>query len=351
MGDHAIEEVIKQLPKVELHIHGEAVIGFDSYHLLNQKYKIEPALKHPEDFKRLFAMSSLRDMIKNFLFLQSMFREPADFKYLISDIEKYCKSNNIGYMEMHIAPSTVLRQGFLGFDDMFNPIVEGFDALEASGGPIVKVIVDLSRTFGHENAEKNYNGLTAFLAKRKTGRIIGVGLGGQEQGNSCLVYKDLFEKAKAAGLHVVAHAGEEVGPESIWDAVREAGADRIGHGTSAIQDEDLMAYLKDRAIPVEVCPTSNIITGKYVKNLADHPVREFIKRGLLVTIATDDPVLFNITLNREYANLAKAIGLGIADIGLLLSNGIDASFMTEAEKEARHETLAAALGKAIGKKK
>ncbi len=345
MGQAVTAEMIRSLPKVELHIHGEAIISYDSYLLLNQKYKVDTSLKKAADFQKLFSMSSLSDMIRNFFFLQSMFREPEDVKLLITDVEKYCAANNIRYMEMHMSPSMVLRSGYLSFPQMFGPVVDGCEELEARGGPSIKVIVDLSRSFGHDNAERNFNHLCDFLSSRDTKRIVGVGLGGQEQDNSCLLYSDLFQEAKKKGLHVVIHAGEEVGPESVWDAVTKAGAERIGHGTSAIQDEKLMDMLKERAIPLEVCPTSNIITKKYVQSYETHPVGEFMKRGLNVTINTDDPVLFDIDLVTEYLNLSKAFNLDIAQVGALAANGIKASFMSDPEKVVRLNDLKKALKK------
>lgn len=343
MSKGKIDEIINSLPKTEVHIHAEAVISYESYHELNQKYKINTDLRTPADFGKLFDIKSLKDMLQNFFFLQSFFKASEDFSYMVKDIERYCQANNIGYIELHVSPSMILRSGRLDFSGLVDPIVEGLDAVAARGGPDGRILIDVSRSFGPENARNNVKELLAYLAKKRTRRIIGVGLGGQEIGNPCTDYKDILAEARGAGLHVVAHAGEEVGPESIWEAVRDVKAERIGHGTSAIFDDSLMTFLAERRIPLEVCPTSNIVTGKYVKKYEEHPLRTFVERGLLVTINTDDPNLFDIDLNGEYRNVAAAFGYGLDEISALLGNGIEACFLDEAGKAALRKKLDGAV--------
>jgi adenosine deaminase len=287
-------------------------------------------------------MDSLGVMIKNFFYLQSLFRAPEDFALIVPDVEAYARRNNIRYMETFVAPSMVLKQGGIDFKGILDPLVEGFDRLASSGGPDVRILVDVSRSFGPENAKRNLEHVLGYLGKRKTDRVIGIGLGGQEAGNPCGAYMGVFKAAREAGLHTVAHAGEEVGPESIREAIVELGAERIGHGTSAIQDPSLMDMLKEMAIPIEICPASNVITGKYVRRYEDHPLRPYFDRGLLVTLNTDDPVLFDIELDEEFRRVADKLAFDRAGILRLLDNGISASFMDEAGKKAARARLEAA---------
>lgn len=345
MASRSISDFIASLPKTEIHIHAEATVSFDSYFSLNEKYKVDPSLKSPADFHKLLDMDSLGVMIKNFFYLQSLFRAPEDFRYVVSDVQAYAKRNNIHYMELFVAPSMILKQGSIDFEGIMDPLVEGFEAAAAAKGPDVRLIVDVSRSFGKDNASRNFHHLLSYLSKRRTDRILGIGLGGQEAGNPCITYKDVFREAREAGLHAVAHAGEEVGPESIRDAVIELGAERIGHGTSAIQDPSLMDLLRDRAVPLEICPSSNVVTGKYVRSFAEHPLKTFLERGMLVTLNTDDPVLFDVELNGEFRNVAKHLGLGAAKIVDLLRNGILATFMDDAGKAAALARLKASLPK------
>ena len=137
--------------------------------------------------------------------------------------------------------------------------------------------------------------------------------------------------------------GEEVGPESIRDAILELGAERIGHGTSAIQDSSLMDLLKERDIPLEICPTSNVVTGKYVRSYKEHPIKDFMKHGIMATLNTDDPVLFDVELNEEYGRAADKIGLGEAGALDLLRNGVRATFMDKKRKKTALAKLESAI--------
>ncbi|HET7839124.1 MAG TPA: adenosine deaminase [Rectinemataceae bacterium] len=346
MAARSISDFIASLPKTEIHIHAEATVSFDSYFSLNQKYNADSSLKRPDDFRKLLEMDSLGVMIKNFFYLQSLFRSPEDFRLVVSDVQAYARRNNIRYMELFVAPSMVLKGGNIDFEGIMDPLVEGFERAAATpDGVDIRILVDVSRSFGKDNASRNFHHLLSYLSRRRTDRILGIGLGGQEMGNPCIAYKDVFREAREAGLHAVAHAGEEVGPESIRDAVLELGAERIGHGTSAIQDPSLMDLLKDRGIPLEICPTSNVVTGKYVRSYADHPMKAFLARGLLVTLNTDDPVLFDVELNGEFGNAARHLGWTASQIVTVLRNGIRATFMDESGKAAALARLDAQLPK------
>ncbi len=141
----------------------------------------------------------------------------------------------------------------------------------------------------------------------------------------------MFARARAAGLHSVPHAGETTGPQTVWDALRDLGAERIGHGTSAVQDPRLLEHLVEHQIPLEVCPTSNIAT-RAVDVLAEHPIRELYDAGALVTVNSDDPPMFGTTLNREYEIAADLLGLDEAGIAGLARNAVRASFLSEGGK-------------------
>jgi adenosine deaminase len=193
---------------------------------------------------------------------------------------------------------------------------------------------------------KNLDLTLGFLKKHGTSRIIGIGLGGQEVGNPCGEYAEVFEKAREAGLHTVAHAGEEVGPESVWEAVDVLKAERIGHGTSAVQDEKLMRRLAHDRIPLEICPTSNVITKKYVSDLAKHPIRRFFDHGMVVTVNTDDPILFSVELNEEYERVATQIGFSRDELLTLVQNNLDATFLSDSEKKMHWDRVQKAVGRA-----
>jgi aminodeoxyfutalosine deaminase len=146
-------------------------------------------------------------------------------------------------------------------------------------------------------------------------------------------FKDVFAQARAAGLHSVPHAGETTGPQTVWDALHVLGAERIGHGTSSVQDPALVDYLVEHQIPLEVCPTSNIAT-RAVDVLENHPLRELYDAGVNVTVNSDDPPMFGTTLNREYEIAADLLGLDERGIAELAKKAVAATFLPEADKAA-----------------
>ena len=168
--------------------------------------------------------------------------------------------------------------------------------------------------------------------KHKTDSIIGIGLGGSESQGPAEEFAGVFKKAVAAGLQVVAHAGEDVDSRSIWNTLKLLKATRIGHGISAAADTRLMRYLAEKQIPLEICPTSNIFTQKYVQRMEDHPIRDFFDKGINVTLNTDDPTLFGIDLVEEYYNLYQDLDFTLEELFQVMKNTVFASFMTGLRK-------------------
>ena len=161
--------------------------------------------------------------------------------------------------------------------------------------------------------------------------LVGFGLGGPEAGVDRPQFTDVFARARAVGLHSVPHAGETTGPQTVWDALRDLGAERIGHGTSAVQDPELVDYLAEQRIPLEVCPTSNIAT-RAVDRLENHPIRRLYDAGVTVTVNSDDPPMFGTTLSHEYEIAADLLDLDEQGIAELARTAVRASFMTDQEK-------------------
>ena len=165
-------------------------------------------------------------------------------------------------MELYTQKYTsFLKKGFK-YDDMIQIFEKRIEQIKNDHNITIKMIMDVSRTFGLENAMNNYNLLKLYPCKD----IIGIGLGGDEAKGPAKDYAPVFERALKEGFHAVAHAGEDVGPESMWDAINYCHAERLGHGITAIQDEKLMQYLSDTKLPIEICITSNTFTKKVVKN-------------------------------------------------------------------------------------
>ena len=324
-------ELISKIPKAEIHIHLEAVASIRTLLELNRKYRVL-ALDSEEDFNKYIFVDSLTEMIANFFDLQKLFREPDDYKLLKKDILTYMDENNITYIEGFISPSMVKKLGYISVIDFFEIWDEMIGNIHEDKKKRIRLIVDLSRSFGPENAMENLNAVKNHLKNYSKSSIIGLGLGGLEIGNPAADYASIFKKAKDTGLHLVAHAGEEVGPESIVEALDLCFAERIGHGTSAIYDKKVMDILKNRNIALEICVTSNILTKKYASNYADHPIGKFVEHGIPVTINTDDPTLFSVNLNHEIERVHTRCGLDKKTIFSLLRNNIDYSFISDEKK-------------------
>ena len=316
----------KDIPKAELHIHIEAVMSRETIKKLYlKKNGVEFS---DEEIKKLFSYSDLNGFIAAFLKVQDLFTEVSDFDLIFEDLKNYLIRNGVVHCEAFFAPSAFIKKGF-DYAEMTKNFEKNLKKIKEETGITVWLLGDVSRTFGLENAENNYK---MFKAHPFEG-FIGIGLGGAEQKGPCKDFGPVFEKALADKYHAVAHAGEDVGPESIWDALRICHAQRIGHGISSVQAPELVKYLRENKIPIEVCPTSNVFTKKYVKKMAEHPVREMFEKGIPVTIATDDPIFFGAELLDEYWNLYSKLNFSKADMKQIILNSFEDSFLPGEEKE------------------
>jgi aminodeoxyfutalosine deaminase len=233
---------------------------------------------------------------------------------------------NIRYAELTITPFSSIQRG-IPEDAFMAAIEDARKSAEAELGVILRWCFDIPGEAGPEAAEE-----TARLAVdlRPEG-LVSFGLGGPEIGVPRPQFKPYFDRAIAAGLHSVPHAGETTGPQTIWDALTELRAERIGHGTSAPQDPRLLEHLARHRIALEVCPTSNIAT-RAVTELDEHPIKEMVAAGVLVTINSDDPPMFGTDLNGEYAVAARLLDLDERGLAELAANAVEASFLDPAGK-------------------
>jgi adenosine deaminase/aminodeoxyfutalosine deaminase len=191
-------------------------------------------------------------------------------------------------------------------------------------------IFDAVRHFGPEEAARVFR--KAAELRQECPSIVGIGIGGDERRGGAEPFRDLFQEAKDAGLRLTAHAGETMGPESIWAALN-IGAERIGHALSAQLDPDLMEVLAERQVPLEICVTSNVRTG-CCPTLEEHPVRRYFDAGLMVTLNSDDPAMFESDLQDEYRVAHDAFGFTAEHLRELAANSIEASFLPAVRKVA-----------------
>jgi len=316
---------LRKIPKAEIHLHAEATISRKTVKTFLLRSP-DPE-KNSVNVDKLFSYNTLKGFLTSFLYVQGLIEKLSDLTLIFEDAASYLKANNIVYGELFFSPSMFVRKGF-AFPEMLDVIQASIDTIQKRDKLTVKLIIDLSRMFGVENAKTN---LESTL-EHQTPMIIGVGLGGDEETGPAKLFSEVFRIAKSRGLHVVAHAGEVVGPESIWDSLNSLKVERIGHGLSAIQDPKLVRHLAEKQIPVEICLTSNVITQKYVTRAEDHPVRELFDQGVLVVVNTDDPTFFNCTIIDEFWQLHSKLNFTMGEIKQLILNSFRASFLSEERK-------------------
>ncbi|WP_299999960.1 adenosine deaminase [uncultured Cedecea sp.] len=236
--------------------------------------------------------------------------------------------NGLHYVELRFSPGYMAMSHQLPVAGVVEAIIEGVSQGCRDFGIQARLIGIMSRTFGEAACEAELN---ALLAHRDS--ITALDLAGDELGFPGHLFREHFTRARDAGWRITVHAGEAAGPESIWQAIRELGAERIGHGVKAVEDLALMDYLAKHRIGIESCLTSNIQTST-VASLDKHPLATFLNHGILATINTDDPAVQGIDIQHEYQFAAPAAGLSSEQIRTAQQNGLEIAFLTPAEKQA-----------------
>ena len=236
--------------------------------------------------------------------------------------------NGLHYVELRFSPGYMAMTHNLPVAGVVEAVIEGVREGCHDFGVEARLIGIMSRTFGEAACQAE---LEALLAHRD--HITALDLAGDELGFPGSLFLNHFNRARDAGWHITVHAGEAAGSESIWQAIRELGAERIGHGVKAIEDPALMDFLAEQGIGIESCLTSNIQTST-VPSLDKHPLIKFLDHGVLATINTDDPAVQGIDIIHEYNVAAPRAGLSAAQIRTAQENGLKIAFLSEAEKQA-----------------
>lgn len=319
---------IAGLPKAELHVHH---VGSASPRIVSELAARHPDSKVPTDPEALadyFTFTDFAHFIQVYLSVVDLIRTPDDVRLLTFEVARDLARQQVRYAELTITPYSSTRRG-IEERAFMEAIEDARKAAEAEFGTVLRWCFDIPGEAGLVSAEETVR-LATDDRLRPEG-LVAFGLGGPEIGVPRPQFKPYFDQAIAAGLHSVPHAGETTGPETIWDALNELRAERIGHGTSAARDPKLLAHLAEHRIALEVCPTSNIAT-RAVRTLDEHPLKEFVQAGVLVTINSDDPPMFGTDLNSEYAIAARLLDLDEQGLAALAKNAVEASFLDEAGK-------------------
>ncbi len=236
--------------------------------------------------------------------------------------------NGLHYVELRFSPGYMAMTHNLPVAGVVEAVIAGVREGSKAFGVEARLIGIMSRTFGEAACQQE---LDALLAHRDG--ITALDLAGDELGFPGSLFLPHFNRARDAGWHITVHAGEAAGPESIWQAIRELGAERIGHGVKAIDDPALVAFLAEQRIGIESCLTSNIQTST-VASLARHPLKAFLEHGVLASINTDDPAVQGVDIGHEYQVAALAAGLSREQIRQAQINGLEIAFLSASEKQA-----------------
>jgi len=295
--------------------------------LLAEKYKTEIKGLSPDELRaKSLHFEDFQGFLETYRLICRHLREPEDYLVIFEDLCRQFAEQNILYAEIFYSPSIPWKWGYDG-KAILSALTERSVTFERQYGVSVRWILDCVRQFGIESAEKTVELAVEFHPRG----VIAIGVGGDEGVHSLRDFEEVFSWARAHELFVHVHAGEVGEPIQVWEAVEILGANRIGHGIQAARDSKLMGYLREHAIGLDICLTSNAKTRAWPV-LADHPFKMFMKRGLPVTLNTDDPGLFETDLNHEFEKAVGLFQLTEADLQYLSLQGIRCSFLSHEKK-------------------
>jgi adenosine deaminase len=319
------------LPKVELHLHLEGAIPLPALWELIQKYGGNSEVPDISALEERFQYRDFSHFIATWHWKNGFLREYDDFIYIGAAVAEDLALQNIRYAEAFYSPGDFADHG-LEASRLTEAIRRGLDTHRDAIQ--VNLIADLVRDYG---PERGMRWLREVAEVQDLG-VLGIGIGGSEHKFPPEPYREVYREARRLGLRTTAHAGEAAGAESVWGALHALEVDRIGHGTRAIEDPDLVTFLRDHQTPIEMCPISNLRTG-VVPKLEEHPIQKFFAEGLLVFVNTDDPKMFNTSLDEEYAALTRHLNFDARDVFRLIENAIHSAWCDESTKKMLRDKL------------
>jgi aminodeoxyfutalosine deaminase len=323
-----LSSFVAGLPKAELHVHH---VGSASPRIVSELAERHPGVvpSDPEALRQFFAFRDFAHFIEVYLAVVSLIRTPEDIRLLTYEVAReLATTQNVRYAELTCTPYTSVQAG-VPIEAYTEAIEDARRGAERDFGISLRWIYDIPGESGLPAADATLE----YALGHAPDALVGFGLGGPEIGVPRPQFAPHFAAARAAGLHSVPHAGETTGPETIWDALRDLGAERIGHGIAAVADPSLVAHLAAEGIPLEVCPSSNVAT-RAVAALEEHPIRALRDAGVVVTVNSDDPSMFGTSLNREYEIAAGLLDLSRRGVSELAVQAVRASFLDEEGKAA-----------------
>ena len=285
-------------PKIELHVHIEGTVRPRTLIDLARRNDVELPAESAEELQQLYRFTDLAHFIDVWFLVTAALQTADDFRRITVDYAEEAARHGAVYIEGIFAPTVPARNG-IELDTMFEGYCDGVQEAREQLGVEVRLTPDLNRTSPPEEAA----GIVRRAIAYRDRGVVGIGLGGVETQAPPEQFADAFHLAREGGLGSVPHAGEVVGPSSIWGALEALHADRIRHGIRAVEDPALLRELADRATVLDVCPTANVCVGA-VPSYGQHPLPELVAAGLRCSLSTDDPAMFGIDLTTEYDEAA-----------------------------------------------
>jgi adenosine deaminase len=330
-----LEDFARRMPKAELHVHLEGSIRPATLLQLAKRNAFELPVQDIDSLQEFYRFRDFDHFIDVYVTITRCLQSADDYRLIAYEFGADCARQNIRYAEVTFSIFTNVKYARLPWQTILESINQGRAQAQAEFGVDWRWVFDIVR----DDPGTQDQVVEIALAAQKDG-VVALGLGGSETGFPPEIFVHSFERARAGGLHSVPHAGEIAGPESVWSALRLLHAERIGHGVRCIEDPDLMNYLREREITLELCPTSNVCLGVYPSYDA-HPLRQLWDAGLSLTVNSDDPPLFNTDLNHEYTTLVEHFGFTADELEHISLNALQASFLSPTEKEQIEGTFRA----------
>jgi adenine deaminase len=320
------DSLIKRLPKCELHIHIEGSLEPDMVFALARRNGIRLPYPSVEALRQAYRFGDLQDFLNIYYQSMSVLVTEQDFYDLAWAYLDRARADNVRHVEMFFDPQGHTSRG-IAFATVINGLHRAIVDAGEKLGVQASLIMCFLRHLDEAGAQRTLDQALAFKD-----RIVGVGLDSSEKGNPPSKFKHVFARARDAGFFLTAHAGEE-GPASyVWEALDVLGCARIDHGNHSIDDASLVGRLAREQVPLTMCPLSNLRL-RVVDDLAHHPLRRLMDKGVLVTVNSDDPAYFGGYVNQNYVAISAALALARGDIATIVRNGIKASLMTAADKD------------------
>ncbi len=318
----SLSDFIAGLPKAELHVHH---VGSATPRIVSALAARHPGVvpSDPDELRSFFAFRDFAHFIEVYLAVVDLIRTADDVRTLTYEVARDMTGQALRYAELTCTPHTSVIRG-IPIEAYTEAIEDARVCAERDFGLVLRWIYDIPGELGIPAADATLG----YVQSHAPDALVGFGLGGPEVGVPRPQFQPHFEAARALGLHSVPHAGETTGPETVWDAVRLLGAERIGHGITASSDPELMAHLAAESITLEVCLSSNVAT-RAVESIDHHPLRTLVDAGVAVTVNSDDPPMFDTSLVAEYAVAARLLDLDEQGVAELARTAVRASFAPE----------------------